>query len=122
MLRNGVWGIGGHAYHAQLARCCLHIHIAEARAAQCQKLHAAAVHAVNGGRVHTVVHKGAHGVKAVCQRRRVAVQLFFKVRDFIVLRQNVEPRAVIRFCIKKCDFFHAALSFCFNVAQLFCAS
>ena len=85
-------------------------------------LDAAAVHAVNGGRVHTVVHKGAHGVKAVRQRRRVAVQLFFKVRDFIVLRQNVEPRAVIRFCIKKCDFFHAALSFCFNVAQLFCAS
>ena len=106
VLGDGVRRIRGHAHDVQLAVRRLDVHIAVARAAHGDELHAVLVQPLHGERVDAVVDERADGVKAVRKLCGVVVQLFLKICDVVVLSERVEPCAVVRLGIEKGDFLH----------------
>ena len=113
VLRDGVGRIRRHADDVQLFVGCFDIHIAVARAAHGDDLHAVFIQPVDGLGIDVVVYKGAHGVKAIGEFRGVVVQLFLKVGDLVIAAEPVKPDAVIGLCIEKCDLFHVQSPFRF---------
>ena len=106
MLGDRVRRVGRHAHDVQLFKSGLHVHIAVSGAAHGDELHAVVVEPLDGERVDAVVHEGAHGVEAVGEFGGVVVELLLEVRDLVILAERVEPSAVVRLRIEKCDFFH----------------
>ena len=89
------------------AGCVLHIDVVEACAAQCDNLYAKLTQLVNYGGINRVVYKYAYAVKSVRKLCRISVKLCFKIfkLNAVLLTVFFKRRFVIRFCVKKCDFY-----------------
>ena len=89
-----------------LSGCGSNIHIAEAGTAHGKNFHAALMHTLDSHFVYVGIDKRANAVKALRDFGGMVVELFFKVRDFVIFAVLVKIRTVIRLCIEKRDFFH----------------
>ena len=89
------------------AGCVFHIDVVEACAAQCDNLYAKLAKLVNYGSVNRIVYKNANAVKPVRKLCRISVKLCFKIfkLNTVLLTVFFKRRFVIRFCVKKCDFY-----------------
>ena len=106
MFGDRVRRISRNAHNGKLSGSGGNIHIAEAGTAHGKNLHTALVHTLDGHFVYVGIDKRANAVKAFRDFGSMVVELFFKIRDFVVFAVLVKIRAVIRLCIEKRDFFH----------------
>ena len=107
MLRNGIGRVSRHSDHVDFAGCVFDINVVEACATQCDNFNAKLTQLVNYGSVNRIVYKNANAVKPVRKLCRISVKLRFKIFYFnaVLLAVFFKRRFVIRFCVKKCDFY-----------------